>query len=116
MATASGAGDTGLAGRTVYLDQNQNGQLDPGEASTTTAADGSYAFTGLAQGTYYVAEALPTGWSQTSPAAPAERTVVLGGTAQTIFDFNELASTTDQTIGPYQQGRIHVRQHRGPAG
>ena len=58
---------------------------------------------GLAPGTYYVAEALPTGWSQTSPAASAERTVVLGGTAQTVFDFNELASTTDQTIGPYHK-------------
>src|SRR5262249_47186767 len=95
------AGDTGLAGRTVYLDQNQNGQFDAGEASTTTAADGTYAFTGLAPGTYYVAEVLPSGWRQTAPAG--ERTVVIGGTAQTVFDFNELASPNDQTIGPYKK-------------
>ena len=100
-----GTNDTGLAGRTIFLDQNQNGQLDSGEASTTTAADGSYAFNGLATGTYYVAEgpahrlAAQTGY----PAAGERPTVVVGGVAPTIFDFNELASTADQTIGPYHK-------------
>ncbi len=96
-----GVGDRGLAGRTVFLDQNQNGLLDPGEASTTTAADGSYAFTGLAPGTYYVAEALPSGWSQTSSAG--ELAVTVGAATTTNFSFNDLASTTDQDIPPYDE-------------
>ena len=40
--------EPGLAGWTIFLDTNANGVLDAGEASTTTAADGSYSFTGLA--------------------------------------------------------------------
>ncbi len=59
-----------LAGRTVYLDQDRDGVLDGGELSTTTAADGSYAFAGLPVGTYDVAEVLPRGWSQTAPGTP----------------------------------------------
>jgi VCBS repeat-containing protein len=96
------AGEPALAGRTVFLDQNQNGVLDPGEVSTTTAQDGSYAFTGLATGTNYVAQVLPAGWQQTTGAS-AEQTVALGGGQQTLFDFNELASTNDQLIGPYDK-------------
>src|SRR5690349_10306149 len=52
------ADETGVAGRTAYLDQNRNGLLDAGERSTTTAADGSYAFTNLAIGDYSVAQVL----------------------------------------------------------
>ncbi len=96
-----GTGDAGLAGRTVFLDQNQNGKLDPGEASTTTAADGSYTFTGLAPGTYYVDEVLPAGWIQTTPVG--ESAVVIDTPTQTVFNFNELASPTDQNIGPYHK-------------
>jgi len=34
------SGELGLAGWTIYLDQNLNGQLDVGETSTTTDASG----------------------------------------------------------------------------
>ena len=54
-------GEPGLPDWTVFLDVNQNGQLDPGESSTTTDANGQYAFTGLAPGTYRVLEVLPSG-------------------------------------------------------
>ena len=58
------AGDPGLGGRIVYLDSN--GQFDSGDWSTTTAADGSYAFYYLPPATYTVCEVVPTGWVQTS--------------------------------------------------
>ena len=45
----------------VFLDQNQNGTLDPNEAAVQTGVDGSYLFEDLPDGTYYVAEILPTG-------------------------------------------------------
>jgi hypothetical protein len=58
--------DPGIAGRVVFLDANHNGKLDPGERHTTTAADGSFTFTGLASGTYTVVEVVPPGWAPTS--------------------------------------------------
>jgi len=60
-----------LAGWTIYLDQNGNGQYDEGvDTKTTTGLGGSYSFTGLAAGTYIVGEVVPDGWEQTYPAAP----------------------------------------------
>ena len=59
--------ESGQSGWTVYLDADGNGQLGTGETSTTTAADGSYSFGGLAAGTYTVAEVQQLGWQQTSP-------------------------------------------------
>ena len=101
-----GPDDTGAPGRTVFLDANKNGRLDSGEAYRTTAADGTYAFTGLAAGTYTVAEVLPAGWQQSAPAAA--RTVTLTQTTQTgavpTFTFSEFNNTTtDVVIGPYSK-------------
>jgi len=62
--------DTGegpLSGWTVYLDQNQNRRRDSGEAWRSTDSGGRYTFTGLAPGTYYVAQEVKSGFTQTSP-------------------------------------------------
>ncbi len=37
-----GSAETGLAGRQVFVDRNNNGLVDTGEPQATTAADGSY--------------------------------------------------------------------------
>ncbi|MEA5464589.1 S8 family serine peptidase [Leptothoe sp. PORK10 BA2] len=63
--------ESGLSGWTVYLDQNQNGQLDRGETSTTTNSGGDYGFGNLQPGTYTVAEVLKPGWQQTFPTQPS---------------------------------------------
>jgi len=55
----------------IYLDADQDGRYDLGEPTTLTGVDGSYSFTGLAAGTYSVAEVLPDGWRQTLPAIDA---------------------------------------------
>jgi VCBS repeat-containing protein len=65
--SSRGANEPGLLDWTVYLDQNGNNQLDPTETKTTTKADGSYEFAGLAAGTYNVNEVLQTNWKQTFP-------------------------------------------------
>ena len=65
------AGEPGQSGWTVYLDADGNGQLDTGETTAITAGDGSYSFTGLAAGTYTVAEVPQPGWEQTYPGATA---------------------------------------------
>ena len=59
--------DTPLAGVKVYIDQNNNGQLDTGEVSTTTAANGTYSFAGLAPGKYTIREVVTSGWVRTGP-------------------------------------------------
>ncbi|MFC1766164.1 SdrD B-like domain-containing protein, partial [Planctomycetota bacterium] len=60
-------GEPGLAGWTIFLDANSNGQLDAGETNTVTDANGSYAFNNLQPGTYEVAEFQQPGWQQTYP-------------------------------------------------
>jgi predicted outer membrane repeat protein len=66
--------EPGLAGWTIYLDANGNVQLDTGEISTTTAADGYYAFAGLEPlRNYTVAEVVADGWERTFPTQNAGR-------------------------------------------
>lgn len=58
-------GDTGILGVRVdlYSDPDGDGVVDPADliATTSTQADGSYAFTGVGNGTYLVVETDPTG-------------------------------------------------------
>ena len=58
-------GESAAPSTTVFLDKNNSGKLDAGEASTKTKSDGSFAFTGLALGTYYVRQVVPTGYTVT---------------------------------------------------
>jgi formylglycine-generating enzyme required for sulfatase activity len=60
-----------LSGWTIYLDDNNNGVLDPGEPSTVTDANGNYEFDNLQPGTYTVHEVQQPGWEQTFPAGSA---------------------------------------------
>jgi hypothetical protein len=76
--------ETPLAGWTVYIDANLNGQLDAGERSVVTAADGSYIFDNLAPGNYRVREVLPVGWQLVAPALGYRTVNVVS--AQTTFD------------------------------
>jgi hypothetical protein len=55
-----------ISGVTVYLDTNNNGALDAGEASTTSNQFGTFAFNNLAPGTYNLREATPPGFFQTT--------------------------------------------------
>ena len=56
-----------LSGWTVYLDANNNGQLDTGETSTQTDVNGNYTFNNLRPRTYTVAQIVQEGWQQTYP-------------------------------------------------
>jgi cyclophilin family peptidyl-prolyl cis-trans isomerase len=80
-------GDLGLAGLTVFIDQNNNGVLDASEVSTTTDANGGYTFTALDPGTYTVREVVPTGWSETSAASYS--VTVAAGQVVTGKDFGQ---------------------------
>ena len=64
-------GEVGLSGWTVYIDGDKNGQRDAGESYQVTGGDGSYVFTGLAPGSYWVTEEAPAGWVQSYPDLPS---------------------------------------------
>ncbi len=58
--------DQGLAGWTLFLDADDSGTLDAGEASTQTDAQGNYAFLDLGPGTYRVRQVVEPGWFRTT--------------------------------------------------
>lgn len=67
-------GEPRLPDWTFFLDADDDGQLDPDEASTVTDAAGEYHFTNLIAGmgtlsTFRVREVTPQGWVQTTPPA-----------------------------------------------
>ena len=61
-------GEPGLGGWTIYLDADQDGQLDADEPFAVTNAEGDYALTSLPSGTYTVSELPQYGWQQTFPS------------------------------------------------
>ena len=77
------ADELGLSGFTIYVDLNENGQLDLGEPSVVTATDdfatpedesGMYRFTDLPSGTYQIREIQQPNWQQTFPALTSPTT------------------------------------------
>lgn len=81
-------GEGPLADRTIYLDLDMDAELDAGEPRTATDQDGRYSFTGLANGTYYVRQATPAGWSLTLPGGSDFRhEVAVGGDPAVGTDF-----------------------------
>jgi hypothetical protein len=84
---ADDSGDSPRAGATVYLDANGDGKLDAGEVTTTTAADGTYSFAGLAPGTYTVRQVVPLGSKVTEPIGNGYPLTVSAGVTTTGVDF-----------------------------
>lgn len=77
----SGTGDPGLPGWTITL---SNG------ATTTTADDGSFSFTGLKPGSYTVGEQQQTGWRQTAPPSSTETVTLTSGQVLGGVDFGNV--------------------------
>ena len=84
-----------LAGWTLYLDNNRNGQLDFGERYTTTDAQGNYVFTDVAPGTYLVAQDGQPRWAQTVPTEGGYTVTVADGQIVTGVDFGNQQLTPD---------------------
>jgi hypothetical protein len=61
--------DNGIDGFRVYLDENFNANLDPGEISKPVSATGTYKFSAVPPGTYRVREVFRSEWRQTFPAS-----------------------------------------------
>ncbi|MCU0978062.1 MAG: hypothetical protein MUF25_02725, partial [Pirellulaceae bacterium] len=61
-------GEPGLQGWTIFVDADDDGNLDSGEVSVTTGSDGAYSLI-LPPGNHVIREVLPTNWSQTYPGS-----------------------------------------------
>ncbi len=84
---AKDAGEATLPNRTVYLDTDNDGQLDPGETSLQSDASGNYKFLNLHPGPYTLRQIAPATWLPTAPAS-GSYTVNLGsGQNATGFHF-----------------------------
>ena len=72
--------DGPLAGWTIYIDANGDGDLDVGEPTYLTLEDGAYQFINLSADTYVVREVGNNGWTQTYPATGFHSLVLGDGT------------------------------------
>ena len=69
--------ESALSGWTIWLDLNQNGVEDAGDAYDITDGSGQFEFSGLNAGQYIVGEKLKSGWIQTWPGSPATHTMTV---------------------------------------
>jgi len=76
-----------LSGWKIYLDLDNNGNLDPGEPFIVTGSNGKYEFASLTPGTYNVREVLQSGWVQTTPAGGKYIVTILSGSKIIGNDF-----------------------------
>ena len=87
------ADESGLANVTIYLDADNNNNLDSGETNANTDSNGQVSFSGLSDGTYYVREVLQTGWVQTT--SNPQTVSVAGGQSATVH----IGNTPSEGIG-----------------
>ncbi|MFA4935567.1 MAG: SdrD B-like domain-containing protein [Candidatus Methanoperedens sp.] len=78
-----------------------------GTMTTTTAADGSYSFTGLAAGTYTVAETMKPGWIQTMPSTVTYTVTITSGGVVNGQDFGNMLDIPQASCvkGPNPSGK-----------
>ncbi|MHC4717008.1 MAG: SdrD B-like domain-containing protein, partial [Planctomycetota bacterium] len=83
------AGEAGVAGWTIYLDDG-NGTLDPGEPSTVTGLGGTYTFANLKPGNYIVRELPRAGFVNTFPATGSHPVILSAGMTVSGVDFGNV--------------------------
>ncbi len=85
-------GELGVGGVTIYIDSNDNGALDAGETTATTAADGTYLFFGLSDGIHSIRHVSPSGFRPTSVGSGRGSYYATDPSRQ-LFKFNELTGS-----------------------
>ncbi|MDB5385061.1 MAG: repeat-associated core protein [Planctomycetaceae bacterium] len=92
------ASEAPLAGRTVYIDLDNNGVQDATDPARITDANGAYSFANILTGTYRVVEVIPTGMiSADNRASTLSVGVFQGGV--TPLDFYNLTPTAGSVSG-----------------
>ena len=77
-----------VPGITIYIDLDNDGELDEDEPSQFTNENGEYIFEGLAAGTYTLREVTPDGFTSTT-----EEAIITVGESETIenVDFGNIS-------------------------
>jgi hypothetical protein len=86
--------DLSIAGRTVYIDVDGNGELDAGEPQALTTASG-FRFDDLQPGSYTLRQVTPEGWMATAPQ---------GGTL--TVDVGQMQTVIGKNFGQFKLGAI----------
>ncbi len=97
--------ERGVPGAIVFLDENENGTLDPGETFTFTDEDGSYTFEGVdTTRPHTVTQQLGIGWTNTfaGRAAPAPPARIIGGSEAEEGEFPFMVALRVAGGGPNQ--------------
>ncbi|NES64988.1 MAG: S8 family serine peptidase, partial [Okeania sp. SIO2D1] len=101
--------EEGLEGWTIFIDDNENGELDDGEISTVTDEEGYYSFD-VDSGTYIVAEELQDEWEQTYPS---QGEIIFEADFSDDDDNPDLDGFTVDNTGAPDDGLWHLSTRRG---
>ncbi len=97
-----GAGEPGLAGWTVDLEDSSGNVL----ASVLTDSNGNYSFTGVGGGTYEVAQVVQPNWVQTQPSYPTVYTFTSqSGSTLNALVFGDHASPALNPVAVISNGQ-----------
>lgn len=80
--------EAGLPGWQIYIDSNNNEQLDVDEPTERTDANGEYTFDDLASGFYTLRLVQQNGWQQTFPSGVGKHTVSIRNVTQEVVGIN----------------------------
>jgi hypothetical protein len=81
-------GESAVAGVTVFADLNGSSQIEPGDPTGVTDANGDYSISGLASGvSFYVGQLVPSGFRQTT--GPTDPVTVNAGQTLAVSDFGD---------------------------
>lgn len=107
------ATEPGFAGLRVFLDGNDNGNVDPGELSMETAFDdpltpnvdesGTYFFPNVRAGSYILRQLSIDGLSPTEPSTGVHRVELGGNEDRDDLDFGNNVITPDVSVVPLSQ-------------
>lgn len=108
--------EEGLSGWTIYIDSNNDTELDSGEPTTTTDSEGKYQFSDVDIKDYILREIFQPGWFQVTPRGNKLSVRTSSGQTAENTDFGNipesetLASTyTNTTVVPIQNDGTAVR-------
>jgi hypothetical protein len=96
---AGAATEAGLAGWTVFIDQDADGLLTAGEPSAVTDAAGLYTLTDVAVGSSVVRELPAVGWTPTAPGTGMQLVQVRNATSLTNVNFGNKQRTDGAISG-----------------
>lgn len=106
--------EPGLPHWTLYLDTNNDTELDSGEPSTTTDSEGKYEFSNLDIKDYVMREVFQPGWFQVAPRGNKLAVRTLSGQTADNSDFGNI-SEAETSASPYTNVIVVPIQDDGEA-